>query len=324
MSFSQKVLSSQDVSELIESGWKKADLHVHTCCSHDVPAWGPVHPKVLYERALSKGMNYVTFTDHDTINAFDLLGSNKDSLVTGVELSITDIQNVGHSIHINVFELDREQFNTIASISSKRQNIFELIDFLKDDDLLYMYNHPFWFAAGEVPNLSVIPEIAKNFPLIEYNLQELKQKNQFAMALAHRLDKGMAITTDSHTGSIGAAYTIAEGDDFRSYFKNICEGNAFLVTDFSLWKHLSRELSVWVELAFNTDKHVGSDFFTDVEKVNRAMRILGSEVFSDHPLFNKLTMKSIQKLSLSGLPVLVYTLSMQPMIHDIKNVFLTY
>ncbi len=323
VSFPKRILSSQDVSELVDSGWKKADLHVHTCCSHDVPAWGPVHPQVLYDRAVSKGMNYVTFTDHDTIDAFDLLGLNKESLVTGVELSITDIENVGHTIHINVFELDKEQFDTMASISTTRQNLFELIDFLKDDDLLYMYNHPFWFAAGETPNLSIIPEIAKHFPLIEYNIQELKQKNQFAVALAHRLEKGMAITTDSHTGSIGAAYTIAEGDDFRSYFKNVCEGNSFMVMDVPLWKHLSRELSTWVELAFNMDKQLDTGFFTGVGKVDRAMRILGSEVFSDHPLFNKLTMKSIQKLSLSGLPVLLYMLSMQPMIYEIKNVVST-
>jgi predicted metal-dependent phosphoesterase TrpH len=318
--YPKRVLHSSDVFELVDKGWKKADMHVHTCCSPDVPAWGPVHPQLLYDKAVSKGMDYVTFTDHDTIDAFDLLDTNEDTLVTGVELSITDTENVGHTIHINVFELDKEQFNAMDYIASVKQNIFELIDFLKESDLPYMYNHPFWFAAGENPNLSVIPEIAKHFPLIEYNIQDLKQKNQFAMSLAQRLGKGMAITTDSHTGNIGAAYTIAKGDDFREYFKNICRGNSYLVTDHPLRRHLSKELSVWVELAFNTDKQVDLDFVTNVEKVNKAMRILGSDIFSNHPMFTKMVMKSIQKLSLSGLPSLLYVLSMQPMIYDIKSV----
>lgn len=318
--YPKRIFFSHDVFELVDKGWKKADLHVHTCCSPDVPAWGPVHPQLLYDRALSRGMNYVTFTDHDTIDAFDLLDTNKDAVVTGVELSIKDTESVGHTIHINVFELDKEQFNTMAFIASVKQNLFELIDFLKESDLPYMYNHPFGFAAGENPNLSVIPEIAKHFPLIEYNMQDLNQKNQFSMDIARKLGKGMAITTDSHTGNIGAAYTIAKGDDFREYFKNICKGNSYLVTDFTLRRHLSRELSSWVELAFNTDKQVDIDFFTDVEKVNKAMRILGSEVFSNHPMFTKMVMKSIQRLSLSGLPALLYVLSMQPMIYDIKSV----
>lgn len=317
---SNRILSSQDAAELLDSGWKKADLHVHTCCSHDVPGWSKVHPKVLFDRAVSSGMNYVTFTDHDTMGAFDLLGWNREKLVTGVELSITDIENVGHTIHVNIFELDKEQFDTVASISTTKRDLFEIIDFLKDNDLPYMYNHPFWFATGERPNLSAIPEIAKHFPLIEYNIQDLKQKNEFAMALANRLGKGMAITTDSHTGSIGAAYTIAEGDDFRSFFNNICKGNSRLVMDVPLWKHLSREISVWVELAFNMDKQEDTVFFTGVGRVDRAMKILESEVFVGHPLFNKMTMKSVQKLSISGLPVLLYMMSMRPLLSEIKSV----
>ena len=60
-----------------------------------------------------------------------------------------------------------------------------------------------------------VPELAKHFPVIEYNMQDLKQKNFFSMILAQRFKKGMAVTTDSHTGRIGRVHTLAKGDTFR-------------------------------------------------------------------------------------------------------------
>jgi predicted metal-dependent phosphoesterase TrpH len=85
-------------------------------------------------------MDHVTFTDHDTVQAFEMLGWKKEKLTPGVELSVTDMCNVGHTVHINVFELDGEQFRDVHSIATKAHDIFMVIDFLKENDLLYMYN----------------------------------------------------------------------------------------------------------------------------------------------------------------------------------------
>lgn len=64
------------------------DLHVHSSCSYDVPPVQTMHPAVLFEKAKSQGLDYVTFTDHDTIKAYDLLGWDREGLVPGVEISI--------------------------------------------------------------------------------------------------------------------------------------------------------------------------------------------------------------------------------------------
>ncbi|WP_370575884.1 PHP domain-containing protein [Methanomethylovorans sp.] len=306
--------------ELMDDGWQKADLHVHSSCSYDVPKSSTVHPQILFEKAMSKNMSYVTFTDHDTVEAFDILGWKKEKLVPGVELSVTDKSNVGHTVHINVFELDSEQLTDMKSIATKQQDIFMVIDFLKDNNLLYMYNHPFWFAVGEKPNLLAVPELAKHFPVIEYNMQDLKQKNLFAMALAHRFGKGMAVTTDSHTGGIGAVYTMAKGDDFREYFNNISKGNYYLVMDNPIWKHITQELSAWIELVFSTDRQVGAEFFTGVTLLDRAVRMVASDKLAGYPSVNRFTMKSIQKLSTSGLPFFLYMLSKRSQISEIKNI----
>ena len=320
----KKVLSSEKAMELMDDGWQRADLHVHTSCSYDVPKGSAVHPKELFEKAMSKNMSYVTFTDHDTVEAFDMLGWKKEKLVPGVELSITDMCNVGHTVHINVFELDREQFRNMESIATKQQDIFMLLDFLKENDLLYMYNHPFWFAVGEKPNLLAVPELSKHFPVIEYNMQDLKQKNLFAMALAHRFRKGMAVTTDSHTGGIGAVYTMAKGEDFREFFSNISKGNYYLVMDQPIWKHITQELSAWVELVFTMDGQARTEFSTGVSVLDRAVRLVSNETLTGHPNVNRFTMRSIQKLSTSGLPFFLYTLSKRSQVSDIESVMSLY
>lgn len=316
--YKKKLLSSSEVSENINNGWLKADLHVHTCCSYDVPGSESLHPVIIYNKAKLKGMDYVTFTDHDTIKAFDLL-KKKENLVPGVELSIKDMENVGHTLHINVFDFEKENFNEMFYITDKRRNLFELLDYFNDHELPYVYNHPFGFISGENPNLEVIPEIAENFPVIEYNVQDLKYKNKYAMELATKLNKGMVITTDTHTGSVGEAYTIAKGDEFRTYYNNICKGRYELVMDSSLLKHLSKEISIWVELAFSMDKQMNLDFFTGVSKVDAAMRLLDTKLFS-YRLFNKITMKLLQALSLSGLPVYIYMLSTKFSLSEIDTV----
>jgi hypothetical protein len=320
----KKVLSSEKAMELMDDGWQRADLHVHSSCSYDVPKSSIVHPKALYEKAISKNMNYVTFTDHDTVEAFDMLGWKKEKLIPGAELSVTDMSNVGHTVHINVFELDEVQFKDMQSIARNKQDIYILLDFLNDNDILYMYNHPFWFPVGEKPNLFVIPELAKHFPVIEYNMQDLKQKNIFAMALAHKLEKGMAVTTDSHTGGIGAVYTMAKGDDFREYFSNIINGNYYLIMDQPIWKHITQELSTWIELVFNMDKQAGKEFSTGFGLLDRTVRMVSSETFAQHPNINKFTMRSIQKLSSSGLPFLLYMLSKRSQISEIRNIMNFY
>lgn len=305
--YNKLILSSSQVIELVNSGWFKADLHVHTCCSHDTPGWKSLHPQVIYNKAVSLGMNYITFTDHDNIKAFDLLDKT-ENLVSGVELSIKDTENVGHTLHINIFDFEKTQFNEMYHIAANKKDLFQLFDYFKDNDLPYVYNHPFGFISNETPNLSAIPEIAKHFPIIEYNVQDLKYKNRYASELANKLNKGMIIATDTHTGNIGAAYTIAKGDDFRTYYKNICEGKCKLVMDSTSLRYLSREISTWVELAFNMDKEMDLEFFTGVSKVDAALRLLDTKLFS-YNLFSKITMKSIQTLSLSGIPVLLYMLS---------------
>ena len=85
----QDVFRYEDLANLKDQDWVAADLHVHSIYSHDVLPARTLHPDDLYKEAKKRGMNYFTLTDHDTMQAFDILGQ-EDGLVTGVEIKIKD------------------------------------------------------------------------------------------------------------------------------------------------------------------------------------------------------------------------------------------
>lgn len=314
-----KIISSDKAAELLGDGWRKADLHVHTCCSYDVPPTESMRPESLLYKGMDRGLDFVTFTDHDTVRAYDILGWKREDLTPGVELSISDPINIGHTVHINVFGFDRQQYLEFDNLARKECNIYSVIDYLRSNDLPYMYNHPFWFQVGDRPNIFAIPELARHFPVIEYNMQDLKQKNLFAMVLAQRYGKGMAVTTDSHTGGIGNVYTIAQGDTFYEYFSNIRKGRSCMVVDQPIWKHITGELNAWIELIFSMRKDIREEmgFTTGMGAFDRLVSIMESDILERSPLVNNVAKDLIKHVSGSGLPVLLYMISKQPQVSKI-------
>ena len=318
----QKIISSDKAAEFLEDGWCKADLHVHTSCSYDVPANKCTNPQDLMKKAISDGLDFVTFTDHDTVKAYDLMGWNRERLTPGVELSITDMENVGHTVHINAFEFDKEQYADMELIVQNERDIYSLLDYFKSNDILHVYNHPFWFKPGEKPNIYSVTELSKHFPVIEYNMQDLKQKNFFSMILAQRYRKGMAVTTDSHTGRIGRVYTLAQGDTFREYFRNIEKGRSYMMINEPIWKHISHELNAWVELIFNMENRMPyeGDYSTGVEAFDRVVNLIVADNMEKHPHITNMTMHLAQQFFGSGLPFLLYKILKQPQVSRIGRI----
>jgi predicted metal-dependent phosphoesterase TrpH len=102
-----RTIDPQEARILLADGWQAADLHVHTLHSYDVIPTRQVDPLVMYLKARRAGMAYVAFTDHDTMAAYDQIGWTREGLVPAVEVKILDARNVGHTIHVNVYTLDR-------------------------------------------------------------------------------------------------------------------------------------------------------------------------------------------------------------------------
>jgi len=115
----KRILSRRDADVYRKHGWQAADLHVHSLFSPDVIKAESLHPERLYLRAKRNGLDYVTFTDHDTLDAYDILNPDLPGLVRGVELRIKDMKCVGHTIHVNVYDLDKSQFQMLKEIADE-------------------------------------------------------------------------------------------------------------------------------------------------------------------------------------------------------------
>ncbi len=206
---------------LLDKGWQAADLHVHTLYSHDVIPTRSVDPLNLFLKARRQGMTYVAFTDHDTMAAYDQIGWTREGLVPAVELKILDPKNVGHTVHTNVYTLSHGQFREMRKIAGLARDILTLIDYLRDERLPHVFNHPFWSEPGETLNLRAVVALAEMFPVLEYNMGRVGRINAQAFRLAETLSKGIVAGTDTHVGEIGRAFTLARGGTFRKFFERI-------------------------------------------------------------------------------------------------------
>lgn len=264
--------------------WIAADLHVHSSCSHDVLPSPEFHPEALYQRARSKGLGFITITDHDTMAAYDVIGWERENLVTGVEITLRDPIRVGHTLHINVYQLDKRQFAELSKIARFDQNIETFIAFLRENNLPYIYNHPFWFVAGDKPDYRAVEDIIELFPVIEYNMKRVRKKNMLAMWLAAKYGKGIISCTDTHVGSIGRAYTLSQGDTFQQFFSSITEGNALIVPQDLTLSNLNQEIQTWIEVLFDLDEIKGGKArFTGIQPVDAAINFLANHTIDEYP-----------------------------------------
>ena len=76
-----------------KSGWYCGDFHVHTNASID----GDYPPAVVAGIARAEGLDFITITDHNTINGFSELDKNLDfPIIPGIKVTLT-------RGHFNVF-----------------------------------------------------------------------------------------------------------------------------------------------------------------------------------------------------------------------------
>ncbi|MCR4396916.1 MAG: hypothetical protein NUW07_09340, partial [Candidatus Saccharicenans sp.] len=192
---SNRIISREEAANLREEGWQAADLHLHTFYSYDVVPTREVDPLVLYEKARARGMSFVCFTDHDTIEAYDRVGWTREGVVTGVEVKVLDRKKVGHTVHINVYLLSRQQFEEIEKIARVAGDIEMLVEYLKEEKLPFTFNHPFWHEPGEKLNAAAVVELADVFTVLEYNLGRIGKLNRMVLELAAAKNKGVVAGT---------------------------------------------------------------------------------------------------------------------------------
>ena len=215
----------------------RADLHIHT--RHSLLGTLPVlsardcysDPQSAYERAKLRGMDLVTFTDHDTIaGCLELLSSRPDlpDFFVSEEVTASDPLS-GCRLHVSVFGIDEKRHREIQRL---RGNIRELLAYLDRERIPAALNHLGSSLVRHRPELGTLVGLLSEFRLLEsLNGAQRPGSNDAVDAVAGFLESrgkhiGRTGGSDAHTlARIGTAWTEVEATDRDSYLLNLHAGD---------------------------------------------------------------------------------------------------
>ncbi len=132
----------------------RCDLHLHSKFSDRSEDWifrrfdfpdSYTDPQELYTRAKAVGMDFVTITDHDTIEGCLALSSFKNTFIS--EQVTTYFPQDTCKINLLVWGLSEAQH---AEISRLRENIFDLQAFLQKESIAHAVAHPLYSINGKL------------------------------------------------------------------------------------------------------------------------------------------------------------------------------
>jgi glycosyltransferase involved in cell wall biosynthesis len=150
----------------------RCDLHIHSRHSARSEEWlfrrldfpdSYSDPKTLYEQLLQRGMDYVTITDHDTIEGCLQIAHLPRTFLS--EQVTTYFPHDGCKLHILVWGISEQQHREIESV---RDNIFELQRYLQTAQITHAVAHPLYSVNGklEASHLEQLILLFKHFEVI--------------------------------------------------------------------------------------------------------------------------------------------------------------
>ncbi|MFA5797596.1 MAG: hypothetical protein WC916_06215 [Candidatus Woesearchaeota archaeon] len=236
--YRKRMVSERFAQKLRAQGFLAIDTHAHTSYSYDVASVKKTSPEVVTNAERSKGLIPV-ITDHDTMDGYRYLRSKRlhRDIIPAVEIRIKPvharkISGIGkiHTLHVNVFGLNMKQFRILEHIAQKEEDIDAFINYLRDEQLKWTYNHPFWHENHEKLNWRAVPLLARHyFDILEINSNRSLILNNLTMNIAEKLGKGIVASTDTHTGNPGLAYVLAPGKTFDECWNNIIQRKMYIV-----------------------------------------------------------------------------------------------
>jgi predicted metal-dependent phosphoesterase TrpH len=163
-------------------------------------------PHEVYETLKTRGMDFVTVTDHDSIDAAECLRHHPDFFLSE-EVSCST-ENGTH-LHMGVYGIEEKDHQ---ELQLRRDDMPRLIAFLRQKRLLFSINHVFSSLTGP-RTAGDFEDFATQFPAVETrNGQMLEVANRHAAAFAERHGRIAMGGSDAHTlASLGRTYTAVEG-----------------------------------------------------------------------------------------------------------------
>jgi predicted metal-dependent phosphoesterase TrpH len=239
----------------------RIDLHCHSTFSDERLRWLPglvyhplCEPEEVYDLAKARGMDFVTLTDHDTIDgclAFvDRRGPRRD-FIFGEEVSARFPED-GTVVHLNVYDHDEAQHREIQRL---RTNIYDLVDYLRRAEKLYVLNHMTWTAQHRVLTPWQIDAMLALFDAFEgLNGTRSYAHNAFTWHATRDHGKTLVAGSDSHTNRVGTTYTRSVGATKAELLASLRAGQAVCCGGFGTPEKLRED--VWMVLQKSVERHL--------------------------------------------------------------------
>ena len=179
----------------------RADLHVHTLHSGmcTVPVLSRVcresynEPGALYETLKRRGMDLVTVTDHDSIDAVEELRHHKDFFLSE---EVTCTMPSGTEMHAGVYGITEGDH---IELQRRATDVESLLAYAGERRLFVTVNHIYSSLTGKRTE-DDFAVFARDFHGVEtLNGQILECANKLAMDFAVRFGKPMIGGSDAHT-----------------------------------------------------------------------------------------------------------------------------
>ena len=210
----------------------RCDLHVHTYHSGmcTVPGFRRIcresysEPRAVYELLKERGMDLVTVTDHDSIEAAESLRGQPEFFLSE---EVTATSPSGTEVHIGVYDIDERDH---IEIQRRRADLMSLIAYLNEHQLFFTVNHAYSSLTGPRTE-SDFALFARYFPCIEARNGQIPARcNRQAAELAARLGKAVAGGSDAHTlASLGQTYTeVAGARNKNEFLRGLRRGQAIV------------------------------------------------------------------------------------------------
>ena len=220
--------------------FRKADLHCHSVFStfkyfriaNTRDSYN--RPKEVYRVAKERGMDFVTLTDHDSIDGcLSLLNQNPDLTDFFISEEVeTWFPDTKQRIHVNVFGIDERQHR---EIQRRRRNIYDLHEFLRAERIIASANHMFQNYRLRNSPRRYFEEMLRMFDIFEVkNGAMTSQHNRLVedlMAVVREKHGKLSLIagSDAHTlGPLALVYTVAEAGTAPEFLEKIRLGECFV------------------------------------------------------------------------------------------------
>jgi predicted metal-dependent phosphoesterase TrpH len=192
----------------------RCDLHVHSIASGMFTA--PIldricresynEPADVYKRLKRLGMSIVTLTDHDSIEAAEVLRRHPDFFLSE---EVTVRMPSGTEMHMGVYGMAERDH---VEVQRRRSDFISLVMYLTERKLFFSVNHVFSGLTGRREEED-FRWFASYVPAFETrNGQMWPPANEGAAKLAARMGKAAIAGSDSHTiAGVGLTYTEVPG-----------------------------------------------------------------------------------------------------------------